>query len=83
MSSEVVQDHGHVGPHIPEGCTLPLNSKKLTADHIRVIAWSMELATRAATDEVRRRSREDCPRKDANHATYEWCYRGLKTGGRT
>ena len=54
MSSEVEQDHGHVGPHIPEGCTLPLNSKKLTADHMRVIAWSMELATRAATDEVRR-----------------------------
>ena len=42
------------GDHVlPEGKVLPLNSKRLVAAYIKAIAESMELPSKASTDEVR------------------------------
>lgn len=53
MSSGVERERSHVGSDIPEGQVLPLNSRRLVAEHVKAIATSMGLSTRASTDEVR------------------------------
>ena len=40
-------------PELPQGARLPLNSKRLTAVHLRAIAKAMDLSTTGSTDQVR------------------------------
>ena len=41
------------GPELPRGLRLPLNSKRLTAVHLRAIAKAMDLPTTGSADQVR------------------------------
>lgn len=40
-------------PKLPQGVRLPLNSKRLTAVHLRTIAKAMDLSTTGSADQVR------------------------------
>ena len=40
-------------PELPRGARLPLNSKRLTAVHLRAIAKAMDLTTTGSADQVR------------------------------
>ena len=53
MSSGEEREESHVGSGLPEGRVLPLNSRRLVAEYVKAIAKSLDLSTRASTDEVR------------------------------
>lgn len=52
-SGSGLESDGPRDPELPQGVRLPLNSKRLTAVHLRAIAKAMDLSTTGSADQVR------------------------------
>ena len=54
-------------PELPRGARLPLNSKRLTAVHLRVIAKAMDLTTTGSADQLRKMIKGKLQTDDGGH----------------